>query len=213
MINKLNLSSSPFRNRTLPWVLSAVILFISLVVAVFTYANYASVKSDLDLVKKHTQTVEAELKKFQEQEDRITQQLSPEQQQLLIASHKLVLRKQFSWSRLFTDLENLLPGGVSVSQMNVIDVERRNDRTEAEIDFAVVSFDYGNVVGMIDRMNSSGLFRAEMRGQTLQKSDSGRDYTEYTLHLIYTPNYIYTPQNEAPAGTDTVSNMSPEVKQ
>lgn len=210
MINKLNLSSNPFRNRTLPWVFSAIILFISLVVAVFTYANYASVRSDLDLVKKHTQSVEAELKKYQEQEERISQQLSPEQQQMLVASHKLVLRKQFSWSRLFTDLENLLPGGVSVSQLNVIDVERRNERTEAEIEFGVLSFEYNNVVRMIDRMNSSGLFRAEMRGQALQKSESGRDYTEYTLRLIYTPHYYSTP--EAPAATDSVSNMSPEVK-
>lgn len=180
---------------------------------VFTYANYASVKSDLDLVRKHTQTVEDELKTFQEQENRIAQQLTPQQQQILVASHKLVLRKQFSWSRLFSDLENVLPNGVAMTQLNVIDVERRNEKMEAEVELAVRSYRYESVVGMIDTMNNSGLFRAQMRGQSRQESDSGQDFTEYTIAIIYTPHYIITPQSETPAGTESVSNISQEVKQ
>ena len=44
---------------------------------------------------------------------------------------------------------------------------------------------------MIDRMTNSGLFQAELRGQDLQKTDSGT-YTEYSLRLIYTPAYGYS---------------------
>jgi Tfp pilus assembly protein PilN len=150
------------------------------------------------------------LKKYQEEEQKIRQQLTPQQEQLLIAAHKLVLRKQFSWSRLFSDLENVLPGGVSVSQINVTDVERRNDRTEAEMEFGVLSRNYQNVVGMIDNMNSSGLFQAQMRGQDRQKSDGG-DFTEFTLHVIYTPHYNVTPA--AVDGTQSVSNSLPGVTQ
>ena len=210
MINRLNLSSSPFRNRTVPWVLSAGILLISAFAAIFMYAQWATVKNETDMVRSNTQIADEELKKYQEEEQKIRQQLTPQQEQLLIAAHKLVLRKQFSWSRLFSDLENVLPGGVSVSQINVTDVERRNDRTEAEMEFGVLSRNYQNVVGMIDNMNSSGLFQAQMRGQDRQKSDGG-DFTEFTLHVIYTPHYNVTPA--AVDGTQSVSNSLPGVTQ
>ena len=42
---------------------------------------------------------------------------------------------------------------------------------------------------MIDNMNNSGVFKAELRGQDLQKTER-LTFTEYTLHLIYVPNYL-----------------------
>ena len=45
---------------------------------------------------------------------------------------------------------------------------------------------------MIENMNSSGIFQAELRGQDLQKTES-ITYTEYTLRLLYTPRYGYSP--------------------
>jgi Tfp pilus assembly protein PilN len=210
VINRLNLSSDPFRNRTIPWVLCAGILLVSVFVAIFIYAQWSKVKAEAEMVRTNSQLADDDLKKYQEQEQKVAQELTPQQKQLLIASHKLVLRKQFSWSRLFSDLENVLPGGVSVSQINVTDVERRNDRTEAQLEFGVLSRNYQNVVGMIDNMNSSGLFHAEMRGQDRQKSDGG-DFTEFTLHVVYTPHY-YAPS--APAdGAESVSNSIPGVTQ
>jgi Tfp pilus assembly protein PilN len=175
------------------------------------YSQWVNVKTEADMVKTNTQTIEEELKKYQEEEQKVRQLLTPDQEQILIAAHKLVLRKQFSWSRLFSDLENVLPGGVSVSQINVTDIERRNDRTEAEMEFGVLSRDYQNVVGMIDNMNSSGLFHAELRGQDRQKSEGG-DFTEFTLHLIYTPHYyIVTPPAEDTA--QSASSSIPGVTQ
>ncbi len=193
MINRLNLASSPFRNRTIPWVLSACILLVSVFASLLMYSQWASVKTEAEMVKTNTQTIDEELKKYQEEEQKVRQLLTPDQEQILIAAHKLVLRKQFSWSRLFSDLENVLPGGVSVSQINVTDIERRNERTEAELDFGVLSRSYQSVVGMIDNMNSSGLFHAELRGQDRQKSEGG-DFTEFTLHVVYTPHYYVVAQ-------------------
>ena len=46
----------------------------------------------------------------------VKQQLSPDQQNLLIAAHKLVSNKNFVWSRLFSDLESVMPGSVSASK-------------------------------------------------------------------------------------------------
>ena len=116
----------------------------------------------------------------------VQQSLTPVQQSLLVAAHKLVANKSFGWSRLFADLESLLPGSVSVSRIAVQNVYKDGDRTRADLEFAVLSRDYQSVMTMIENMNNSGNFRAELRGQDLQKGET-ITYTEYTLRLIYTP--------------------------
>jgi Tfp pilus assembly protein PilN len=211
VINRLNLSSKPFRNSTIPWLLSAAILLISIISFVFLYARWGNISSEAQLVKTSSQQIEDELKTYQEKEQQVRQQLTPQQQQVLLAAHKLVIMKQFSWSRLFSDLENVLPGGISVSVVNVDDVVLRNGRTEAELQLGVLSRSYQSVVGMIDNMNSSGIFRAEMRGQDLQRSESG-DYSEYTLHLVYTPHYNVSPQ-QMDTSEQAASNSISEVQQ
>ena len=123
----------------------------------------------------------------------VQQQLSPEQQNLLIASHKLVANKSFGWSQLFYDLEQVMPGSVSASRISVENVYQTNDgRTQAEIGFAVLSKDYQSVINMIDTMNSSGKFQASLRSQSLKESEA-ITYMEYTLRLIYTSATVYTP--------------------
>jgi len=211
VINRLNLASKPFRNSTIPWLLSVGILLVSAISFIFLYAQWEKTKAEAQLVRTSSQEIEDELKVYQEKEQQVKQQLTPEQQQLLLAAHKLVIRKKFSWSRLFSDLENVLPGGVSVSAINVEDVALREGRTEAELQFGVLSRSYQSVVGMIDNMNSSGIFRAELRGQDLQRSESG-DYSEYTLHLTYTPHYNASPLQMAP-DTQSATNSIPGVQQ
>jgi Tfp pilus assembly protein PilN len=129
--------------------------------------------------------------------EKVQRQLTPEQQTLLIAAHKLVANKTFGWSRLFADLESVLPGGVSASRISVENIYRDGDRNKAVLDFAVISRDYQAVTAMIENMNNSGLFQAELRGQDLQKNEHSA-FTEYTLRLVYTPSYGYS----ASPGTD-----------
>ena len=49
---------------------------------------------------------------------------------------------------------------------------------------------YHSVMAMIENMNNSGLFQAQLRGQDLQKTER-LTFTEYTFRLIYTPSYGY----------------------
>ena len=56
---------------------------------------------------------------------------------------------------------------------------------------AVLSRDYQSVMNMIETMNSSGIFRAELRGQDLQKKEHF-SYTEYSLFLLYTQSAGYS---------------------
>lgn len=186
MINKLNLSSRPFRNRTLPYLIALLCLAIAVSGAVVSFAKLRETTGKNELAKNDIEQMNAKVKELKGKGELVQQQLTPEQSALLISAHKLVANKSFGWSRLFADLEAVLPGGVSVSRVNVQNVFKEGEKTKAELDFAVLSRDYPSVMTMIENMNGSGIFAAELRGQDLQKNEHFT-YSEYTLHLIYTP--------------------------
>lgn len=192
MINKLNLSSRPFRNRTLPYLIALLFLALAASGATISFANLRETTAKNEIAKSEIEQMNIEVQALKGKGEKVQQQLTPEQSGLLIAAHKLVANKTFGWSRLFADLESVLPGGVSVSRVNVQDVFRDGDRTKAELDFAVLSRDYPSVMAMIENMNSSGIFAAELRGQDLQKNERFT-YSEFSLHLIYTPRSGYAP--------------------
>ena len=192
MINKLNLSSRPFRNRTLPYLLALLFLALAVSGAVLAFADLRNTTAQNEIAKENIKQMEEEVQALKGKGELVQQQLTPEQQSLLIAAHKLVANKSFGWSRLFADLEAVLPGSVSVSRIAVQNVYKDGDRTRAELEFAVLSRDYAAVMQMIEQMNNSGKFLAELRGQDLQKTES-ITYTEYTMRLIYTPPYSYAP--------------------
>jgi len=192
VINKLNLSSRPFRNRTLPYLIALLLLTFAVSGAVLSFATLRNTIAQNEIAKEEIKQMETEVQALKGKGELVQQSLSPEQQSLLVAAHKLVANKSFGWSRLFADLESLLPGGVSVSRIGVQNIYKDGDKTKADLEFAVLSRDYSSVIQMIERMNNSGMFQAELRGQDLQKTES-ITYTEYTLGLIYTPRYGYAP--------------------
>ncbi len=192
MITKLNLASKPFRNRSLPYMLSMILLALAVAGAVLSFAKLSNINKENEIAKANIEEMQTEVSGLKNKGEKVQQQLSPEQRELLVAAHKLVANKSFGWSRLFADLESLLPGSVSVSRISVQDIYKDGDKTNADLEFSVLSRDYQSVVTMIDNMNNSGIFQAELRGQDLQKTDRST-YTEYTLRLIYTPRGGYAP--------------------
>ncbi len=192
MINQLNLSSHPFRNRTLPYLLALLLLTFAVSGAVLSFAKLRETTAKNEIVKGDIGRMSDDVKTLNGKGEQVQRELTPEQSALLIGAHRLVANKTFGWSRLFADIEQVLPGSVSVSRINVQNIYKDGDKTRAELEFGVLSRDFQNVAAMISNMNSSGLFQAELRGQDLQKTER-TTYTEYTLHLIYTPRSGYAP--------------------
>lgn len=201
MITKINLASKPFRNRTLPYLISLLLLACAVAGAVLCFAKWKEISDSNDIAKAEIETMQKELQELKGKGELVQQQLSPEQRALLIAANKLVANKSFGWSRLFADLEAVLPGSVSASRITVENIYKDGNRIKADLNFAVLSYNYQSVMAMIDNMNSSGVFRAELRGQDLQKTE-GAVYTEYTLHLIYTPQSGYSTNPSEVATTE-----------
>ena len=203
MITKLNLATHPFRNRTTPYLLSLVLIALGAFGALVGLNQWYQTGKQTEIARKQLDEMESEIAQLKSKGEMVQQQLSPEQRQVLVAAHKLVANKTFGWSRLFADLESVLPGSVSTSRISVQNIYRDGDRVKAELELGVLSRDYQSVMGMIGSMNNSGLFQAELRGQDRQENERVT-YTEYTLRLIYTPAYGYstaTPSEVAQGGT------------
>lgn len=178
----------PFRNRVLPYLLSAMMLLVA-GVGIIACLSWLKQNSDAnkDLEAKIAER-DVQIKQLKGEGEKVQQQLTPDQRAILSASHKLVANKTFGWSRLFADLESVLPGNVSASRIVVQNIYADGDRVRADLELGVLSRDYPSVMTMIQNMQNSGHFQAELRGQDYQRTDR-MTYTEYTLRLIYSPGY------------------------
>lgn len=188
MFTKLNLATHPFRNRLLPYLAAGSLLFLGLGIGLYSiyWANLN--KKDIERLSASNREKQAEIDRLKGEGEKVRQMLTAEQKTMLGAAHRLVANKRFGWSRLFADLESVLPGSVSASRIAVQNIYQDGDRIKAELEFAVISRDYPAVIGMIENMNNSGLFQAELRGQNLQKGER-ITFSEYTFRLVYTPTY------------------------
>ena len=199
MNNSLNLASKPFSNRILPWALTAIVLFVSLiglvvVVRLTTQAN------------KEAATAQAEINGLRQREQALLQaakkvenSFTPDQRLALPAAHELVDRKGFSWSRLLADLESSLPANVRVSRIAVRDITQQSNQTVAHLDLAVFAKNAATISEMISAMHQEGIFQAELRNQNLQKG-RGESGTEYELSVVYRARPGYASESLAEVG-------------
>jgi Tfp pilus assembly protein PilN len=186
MPTKLNLASKPFNNRSLPWVITSVLIFVSIVSLVFIFravhrANLqaAAAQHDINELKRQENDLR---QKVQE----VKRSLSNEQLETLEATHVLVDRKQFSWSLLLADLESSLPGDVRVKRIAVKGVAKVRGETIAELEFTVIATNSATITDMIAKMDQAGSFHAELIVQNLQRG-RGETGSEYELAVRYRP--------------------------
>ena len=196
MNNSLNLASKPFSNRILPWALTAIILFVSLIGLIFVVKLTTNAKNEAGVLDAEIIQLKQREHAALEAAKQLQQELSADQKQALPAAHSLVDRKAFSWSRLLADLEGSLPAKVKVTRIAVREVSRQADQTVAQLDMSVFSQDPAVVNAMISSMQAEGIFQAEILNQSLQKG-RGEPGTEYDLYVVYRARSGYASENVA----------------
>lgn len=187
--------------------LSLLLLALSLAAALLMFGKLHENRRLNEIAERDIAEMRTQIDQLKAKGTQVQDKLTPGQRDLLVASHKLVANKTFGWSRLFYDLESVLPGSVSATRISVENVFRDGDRVKAELDFTVRSREYQAVMDMIARMNNSGIFQAELRSQNLQKTDR-LTYSEFTMRLVYTPPYGVNPD----AGSDVAQNVQGGVQ-
>jgi len=194
--NSLNLASRPFSNRIVPWALTVVILFVSLLGLLIVVQLTTTTRREANKVQAQITQLKQREQALLEAAKTVQQSFTPEQQQALPAAHELVDRKSFSWSRLLADLESVLPANVKVSRIAVRDVTRAGGQTVAQLDLAVFATDPSTISQMMTDWQQEGVFLAELRVQNLQKG-RGEKGTEYELAVTYRARSGYSSENVA----------------
>jgi len=194
--NSLNLASKPFSNRVLPWLLTAVVLLVSLVGLVLVVQLTRAANKQAEVAQAEINALRQREHALLETAKQVKNSFTPDQQQALPAAHELVDRKGFSWSKLLADLESSLPGNVRVSRIAVRDVTRQANQTIAQLDLAVFAKNASTISEMISAMHKEGIFQVELRNQNLQKG-RGESGTEYELFVIYRARPSYSSESVA----------------
>lgn len=196
MTSNLNLASKPFTNRLLPWLLTAVVLFVSVIglLGVVHYTLQANRESEA--LRVEINNLRTQEKGLLDDAKKVKALMTRDQLQALEAAHQLVDRKTFSWSRLLADLEAALPGNVRVSRIAVRAIGMQGDQTVADLELTVFAKSANVVTAMIRDMDRTGIFQADLRVQNLQKG-RGESGTEYDLAVVYRPRAGYASENMA----------------
>lgn len=196
MTSNLNLASKPFTNRLLPWLLTAVVLFVSVIglLGVVHYTLQANRESEA--IRVEINNLRTQEKGLLDDAKKVKALMTRDQLQALEAAHQLVDRKTFSWSRLLADLEAALPGNVRVSRIAVRAIGMQGDQTVADLELTVFAKSANVVTAMIRDMDRTGIFQADLRVQNLQKG-RGESGTEYDLAVVYRPRAGYASENMA----------------
>lgn len=196
MSTNLNLAGKPFSNRALPWTVTILIVFVSLVAFVLIIRATGQANAQSKAVQTDINDLNQQAQAFLKRAEEVKTALTPEQLKTLGAAHQLVDRKRFSWSRLLADLESALPGNVRVARISVREIATRGDQTLAQLDLTVVSKVPSTITEMIADMDRAGIFQAELRSQNLQKG-RGETGTEYELSVLYRPRAGYASSDES----------------
>ena len=196
MTSNLNLASKPFTNRLLPWLLTVVVLFVS-IIGLFVVVHYTlQANRESEAIRVEINNLRTQEKGLLDDAKKVKALMTGEQLQALDAAHQLVDRKTFSWSRLLADLEAALPGTVRVSRIAVRDIGRQGDQTVADLELTVFAKNANVITAMIRDMDRAGIFQADLRVQNLQKG-RGESGTEYELAVLYRPRAGYATENVA----------------
>jgi Tfp pilus assembly protein PilN len=174
----------------LPYLIAGLLLVVSLIGGVYSLSQLRANRQQNERLRAAIQEQQAEIDRLKGEGSKVQALLTPDQRVLLSAAHKLVANKQFGWSRLFADLESVLPPSVSASRISVENVYQEGDRVKAELELGVLAKDHGSVMAMIESMQNSGLFQASLRAQNRTQNER-ITYTEYTFRVIYAPSYGY----------------------
>ena len=196
MTSNLNLASKPFTNRLLPWLLTVVVLFVS-VIGLFGVVHYTlQANRESEAIRVEINNLRTQEKGLLDDAKKVKALMTRDQLQALEAAHQLVDRKTFSWSRLLADLEAALPGNVRVSRIAVRAIGMQGDQTVADLELTVFAKSANVVTAMIRDMDRAGIFQADLRVQNLQKG-RGESGTEYDLAVVYRPRAGYASENMA----------------
>jgi len=198
----VNLSSTPFRNRRLFWL---VILLLFLIPAYFglqIVETASRLNGEISLQEMKTRAAEAQLNGVKKPVvSKVA--ISPDQNHQLVGASELIARRTFSWTELLSDIERSLPPGVRVLRVAVTQIQPKEradvfdgTETSATLGMTVIGKGGQEITTMINKMHETGRFKVFPMSR---KSVEGLEDIEFELKVEYTPRNPVARSNQIAA--------------
>jgi type IV pilus assembly protein PilN len=154
---ELNLASRPTENRRRFLVLAGTGIALLLALAVYQGASYWRKWGSERETARRTLELQAEIRRLDAQQQKLEESLRrPEAVQVLETSYflnGLILQKSFSWTRIFMDLEQLMPDDVQVATIHPIVKE-----SGIQLDMTLVAKNSDQMAEFVRRLERSEKF-------------------------------------------------------
>ncbi|MGZ4832615.1 MAG: hypothetical protein ACXVZQ_06775 [Terriglobales bacterium] len=200
---KINLASEPYENARrfyLQW--GALLLVLALITGALIHAavvgwrqghvisrQIAAERVNLDKLNRQEQQDLAILNKSENRDVR-------DRSQVL---NSLIRRKQFSWTLIFADLENLMP-----TRLHVLSITPRLDQNnDIEVHMIVAGTSREKAIELVQNMEKSREFRhAQVRVETdAPHTDAqGGDTVQFEIVAEYVPGVLTAPATQERSG-------------
>jgi Tfp pilus assembly protein PilN len=188
MRTSINLSSRPFTNHRLLWLVLAAVSTLSLLTIFWAVTEKARVVAEAEGV---SQRIEAQRKAFEEaraEEERRKRAaevvaISEGDAYQLAAARLLIDRKSISWTRILSDLENYVPKKARITSLKVDEIGGGGPSVFARLEVKALGSVAAEMTEMMSALDKSGgIFEV---GEAIQEGPTDTGEIPFTLNLTY----------------------------
>ena len=186
---RINLASQPYENARqffLQWGTALAALFIVSALLVFTAAKSWRANHALN---RGISEEQARLDKLNDQEKKDLAILNQDQNRDVrdrsLAINALIRRKEFSWTRIFSDLEKLMP-----TRLHVVSISPQLAQSDQiEIHMMVAGDSRDKAIELVQNMEKAADFRdAQILSETTAAKGSQGDAVSFEISAVYVPS-------------------------
>jgi type IV pilus assembly protein PilN len=197
----INLATRPYEDAREFWTrwglgvgLLAIATLFLLGLTVNDWIKAGRDRQDIARIEKQIADRENERAQAQGVLDQAANRSTRDQSQFL---NELIQRKSFSWTRVFEDLEQVMPSNLHVVALH----PELNEQNQMELDMRVAGDSRSAAVELVHRMEGSRHFQGAQLVEEHQAGDNGSS-------IVAVINAIYVPDLIADAGNSKPNNRS-----
>jgi type IV pilus assembly protein PilN len=181
----INLASEPFRKDRALTAISYVLAGVLTVLLVFLITMVVSQRNQMAGERAEVAKLEEQLSKLTSERTAIEATLRKPENEVVfernVLLNTLILRKGISWTRIFADLEKVMPGNVRLIAVRLPQI---NNQNRVLLDMTVGAQDQGPILDLLKRLESSPVFGATTV-HTFQPPSQNEPLYRYRVSVSY----------------------------
>jgi type IV pilus assembly protein PilN len=181
----INLASAPFRKDRALTAASYVLAGVLTILLAFLSSLVMTQRNQAAGDRAEVARLESELRKIQQEQVAVNATLRKPENAVVfernVLLNNLIERKSISWTRIFSDLEKVMPGNVRLIAVRLPQI---NNQNRVLLDMTVGASEQGPVLDLLKRLESSPVFGATTV-HTFQPPSQNEPLYRYRVSVSY----------------------------